>query len=52
MINSAIFLSVLGEVDFAVVSVAVKKCLRQTSKRGGHKVYTDKDRYSIGKYPS
>ena len=33
-----------------VASVAVKKCLRQSSKAGPHKVYTDKDRYSIGKY--
>ena len=39
MINSAIFLSGFGEVDFAVVSVA-------------HTIYTDKDRYSIGKYAS
>ena len=30
----------------------VKKCLRQTSKRGAHKVYIDKDRYSVGKYAS
>ena len=50
--NSAIFLSGLGEVDFAVASVAVKKCLRQTSKRDAYKVYTNKDRYSIGKYAS
>ena len=35
-----------------VASVAVKKCLRQTSKAGPHKVYTDKDRYSIGKHAS
>ena len=35
-----------------MASVAVKKCLRQTSKRGAYKVYTDKDRYSIGKYAS
>ena len=25
-------------------------CLRQTSKRGAYKVYSDKDRYSIGNY--
>ena len=50
VINSAIFLSGLGEVDFAVVSFAVKKCLRKTSKRGAYKVYTSKDCYSIGKY--
>ena len=30
----------------------VKKCLRQTSRRGAYKVYTDKNRYSIGKYAS
>ena len=35
-----------------VASVAVKKCLRQTSKADPHKVYTDKDRYSIGKHAS
>ena len=35
-----------------MASVAVKKCLRQKSKRGAYKVYTDKDRYSIGKYAS
>ena len=35
-----------------VASVAVKKCLRQTSKAGPYKAYTDKDRYSIGKYAS
>ena len=46
------FLSGLGEVDFAVASVAVKKSLRQTPKRGAYKVYTDKDRYSNGKYAS
>ena len=46
------FVSGLGEVDFAVASVAVKKCLRQTWKRGAYKVYTDKDRYCIGKYAS
>ena len=40
IINPAIFLSGLGEVDFAVASVAVKKCLRQTSKRGAYKVYS------------
>ena len=50
--NSAIFLSGLGEVDFALASVAVKKCLCQTSKRDAYKVYTNKDRYSIGKYAS
>ena len=41
------FLSGLGEVDFAVAGVAVKKYLRQTSKRGAYNVYTDKDRYSV-----
>ena len=46
------FLSGLGEVDFAVAGVAVKKYLRQTSKCGAYKVYTDKDRYSVGKYTS
>ena len=35
-----------------VASVAVKKCLRQSSKAGPHKIYTGKDRYSIGKYAS
>ena len=30
----------------------VKKSLRQTLKRGAYKVYTNKDRYSIGKYAS
>ena len=35
-----------------MASVAVKKCLSQTSKRGAYKVYTEKDRYSIGKYAS
>ena len=35
-----------------MASVAVKKCLRQTSKRGAYKVYTEKDRYSTGKYAS
>ena len=50
--NSAMFLSGLGEVDFAVAGVAVKKYLRQTSRRGAYKVYTDKDRYSVGKYTS
>ena len=52
IINSAIFVSGLGEVDFAVASVAVKKCLRQTLKRGAYKVYTNKDSYSTGKYAS
>ena len=52
IINSAIFLSGLGEVDFAVASVAVKTCLRQTSKRDAYKVHTNKDHYSIGKYAS
>ena len=37
IINSVMFLSGLW-------------CLRQTSKRGAYKVYTDKDRYSTGKY--
>ena len=37
-INSAIFFSGIGEVAFAVASVAVKKCLRQASKRGAYKV--------------
>ena len=35
-----------------MASVAVKMCLRQTSKRGAYKVYSDKDRYSIGNYAS
>ena len=48
----AIFLSGLGEVDVVVASVVVKKCLCQTSKHGAYKVYTNKDRYSIGKYAS
>ena len=52
IINSAIFLSGLGEVDFAVASVVVKKCLRQTLKRGAYKVCTDKGRCFIGKYAS
>ena len=52
IINSAIFISGLAEVDFAVASVAIKRCLRQTSKRGADKVCTDKDCYSIGKYAS
>ena len=52
IINPAIFLSGLEEVDFAVASVAVKKYLHQTSKRGAYKVYIEKDRYSIGKYAS
>ena len=34
------------------MSVAVKKCLCQTSKLGACKVYTDKYHYSIGKYAS
>ena len=49
IINSAVFLSGLGEVDFAVASVAVRKCLCHTSKRG---TYKDKDHYSIAKYAS
>ena len=36
-INSAIFFSGIAEVDFAVASVAIKKCLRQVSKRGAYK---------------
>ena len=52
IINTAIFLLGLGEVNFAVASVAVEKCLCQTSKRCAYKVYTAKDRYSIGKYAS
>ena len=35
-----------------MASVTVKRRLRQTSKRGAYKVYTDKDRYSIRKYAS
>ena len=35
-----------------MANVAVKKCLRQAKKRGAYMVYTDKDRYSIGKYAS
>ena len=48
----AIFLSGLGEVDFVVASVVVKKCLCQTSKHGAYKVYINKDCYSIGRYAS
>ena len=35
-----------------MANVAVKKCLRQTSKCGAYIAYTDKDRYSNGKYAS
>ena len=35
-----------------MASVAVKKCLHQAIKRDAYKVYTDKDRCSIGKYAS
>ena len=52
IINSDIFLSGLGEVYFVVASVAVKKLLRQTSKRGAYKVYTNKYHHSIGQYAS
>ena len=35
-----------------MASFTVKKCIRQTSKLGAYKVYTNKDGYSVGKYAS